>query len=547
MAPPVEQIIPDSQIGPYTVLRLLGAGGMGQVYLARHRHLGRDAAVKVLLPQISMDETVVARFFTEARATAQLRHPNIVEVFDCDVLPDGRAYIVMEYLQGESLRTTLDRVTRLAPDYASIAAITGLVADALQAAHTNGIVHRDLKPDNTYLTIPPNQRDQLTIKVLDFGIAKLVSAGNTGGATRTGSLLGTPLYMSPEQCRGLSNIDHRSDVYSLGCMVFEMVAGRPPFVFEAPGDMLMAHMAQDAPELSSLQPDVPPEIERLVAQMLVKDPAGRPQSMAQVAEELAAFLGLGIAELTTALQRPPGFAGVSAGSTAILTPEQASGPRRTPAPPRRTPAPGGSHSSRDAKTPDATAKLPSSVRPGVLSERRRISTTTQRPSRSRWVLWAGIPVGLALVAGAVFLLTRPEPAPVAPKAATAPAPVPVAPRAPAAVAKAAAPARVELQINTEPSGAEIWLEGEDSGRGVTPRRLVLPRSDAALAITLKADGHVTKTITVDASRDRTVDVVLEPSKTARSRKGGRKSASGNDEGKRSAEDEAAVQFKAVGD
>ena len=119
------QIVAGEQIGPYSVVRRLGAGGMGEVYLARHRHLGRDAAVKVLLPEISMNQTMVSRFFTEARATAQLRHPNIVEIFDCDVLPDGRAYIVMEYLQGESLRTTLCRITRLAPDYRSIAAFAG--------------------------------------------------------------------------------------------------------------------------------------------------------------------------------------------------------------------------------------------------------------------------------------------------------------------------------------------------------------------------------------------------------------------------------------
>jgi serine/threonine protein kinase len=132
-------------------------------------------------------------------------------------------------------------VGRLAPDFRSIAAMTGMVADAPQAAHDNGIVHRDLKPDNMFLTVPPHQPDRLNVKVLDFGIAKLLSSGeHVSTVTRTGSLIGTPLYMSPEQCRGISTINHATDIYSLGCVVFEMVSGRPPFLFEAPGDILVA-------------------------------------------------------------------------------------------------------------------------------------------------------------------------------------------------------------------------------------------------------------------------------------------------------------------
>jgi eukaryotic-like serine/threonine-protein kinase len=302
------QIPAGESIGPYTVERRLGAGGMGEVYLARHRVLAREAAIKVLLPEISMDEAVVARFFNEARATAQLRHPNIVEVFDCDTLPNGRAYIVMEFLAGESLRSCLDRVGRLAPDFPSIAALTGMVADALQAAHTHGIVHRDLKPDNMFLTVPPHQQDQLTVKVLDFGIAKLLSGGDHGlTATRTGSLLGTPLYMSPEQCRGISTIDHATDIYSLGCVLFEMIAGRPPFPLSAPGDILVAHIAQPPPVLSSLVPETPPEIALMVGQMLAKDPAARIASMAAVVATLESFLQTRKSDFSALLKRPVGF------------------------------------------------------------------------------------------------------------------------------------------------------------------------------------------------------------------------------------------------
>jgi serine/threonine protein kinase len=323
-----EQQIPSGeQIGPYVVSRRLGAGGMGEVYLARHRHLDRDAAVKVLLPEISLNQTVVSRFFTEARATAQLRHPNIVEIFDCDVLPDGRAFIVMEYLRGESLRQTLDRVGRLSPSWSSIAAIAGMVADALHAAHETGIVHRDLKPDNTYLTAQRSQRVELTVKVLDFGIAKLLSGGGRPGssATRTGSLIGTPLYMSPEQCRGVPNIDHRADIYSLGCVLFEMVVGQPPFVAEAPGDILMAHMLQEPPLLSALDRSVPEPIAALVARMLAKDPVGRPATMAEVVAILEGFLGIPKTDFATALRPPPGFPEqVAQPVTQILTPATAS-------------------------------------------------------------------------------------------------------------------------------------------------------------------------------------------------------------------------------
>src|SRR6188768_2550897 len=139
------------QIGPYTIVRKLGAGGMGAVYLAQHRHLARRAAIKVLLPEISSNAEVVSRFFTEARATSRLHHPSIVEVFDCDVMPSGQAYIVMEYLAGETLGSALGRSTDFRENLKRLAAIVGQVAEALSSAHAMGIVHRDLKPDNVFL------------------------------------------------------------------------------------------------------------------------------------------------------------------------------------------------------------------------------------------------------------------------------------------------------------------------------------------------------------------------------------------------------------
>jgi serine/threonine protein kinase len=429
-----QQIGAGEQIGPYVVSRRLGAGGMGEVYLARHRHLDRDAAVKVLLAEISMNQTVVSRFFTEARATAQLRHPNIVEIFDCDVLPDGRAYIVMEYLRGESLRQTLDRVGRLAPTWTSIAAITGMVADALYAAHETGIVHRDLKPDNTYLAAQRGQRAELTVKVLDFGIAKLLSGGSLPGssvATRTGSLIGTPLYMSPEQCRGVPNIDHRADIYSLGCMVYEMVVGQPPFVSEAPGDILMAHMLHAPPPLSTLDASVPETIDALVAMMLAKDPAARPQSMAEVVATCQALLGVSKSDFATLLRPPPGFPEQVQAATQILpasatpvhaTPLQAT--PRGPSPFVPTPTP-----SRPATTPATEIEPPAEPAP-VRPQRTPVRTSSRRtprgepdriddgqalgegPARPKWLIPVAIIVPLVVlgIVGA-YLLSRPTPSP----------------------------------------------------------------------------------------------------------------------------------------
>jgi serine/threonine protein kinase len=412
-----QQIPPGGQIGPYQVERRLGAGGMGEVYLARHRHLNRDAAIKVLLAEISMNQTVVSRFFTEARATAQLRHPHIVEIFDCDVLPDGRAYIVMEYLRGESLRGTLDRLGTLSPDWGTIAAISGMVANALAAAHENGIVHRDLKPDNTYLSTSANPREGLTIKVLDFGIAKLLAGGDrTGGGstpTRTGSLIGTPLYMSPEQCRGIATIDHRADIYSLGCMMFEMVVGQPPFVAEAPGDILMAHILQDAPPLHSFRADVPPEIDAWVARMLAKDPAVRPQSMAEIVAMVEALLGVRKADLVTMLRKPAGFPEPVGQAATQILPIADTPPRSTPAPgqaPSRppitptTPLP-------PTSTPARGKATPSQSRPQkpISSSMASDELPSLGPTPPKWIL----PVAIiaAVVAGggvAAYLLSRPH-------------------------------------------------------------------------------------------------------------------------------------------
>ena len=258
-------------IGSYTLVETLGQGGMGVVYLAEHRRIGRRAAIKFLLPALSQDADVVTRFFNEARAASVIKHPGIVEIYDCDVV-DEQAYIVMEFLEGESLAATLRRAGALASEPIAIAAVVGQIASALAAAHRKEIIHRDLKPENVFLSVEESVRAPFVVKILDFGIAKLTAPGGGGSNTRTGGLLGTPVYMSPEQCRGLSTIDHRADIYALGCVMFEMATGRHVFVKEASGDLLVAHIIETAPRMSAFRPEIPSWMDDLVARCSPRAP-----------------------------------------------------------------------------------------------------------------------------------------------------------------------------------------------------------------------------------------------------------------------------------
>ena len=285
-------------IGSYTLVEKLGQGGMGEVYLADHRRIGRRAAIKFLLPALSQDADVVTRFFNEARAASVIKHPGIVEIYDCDVV-DEQAYIVMEYLEGESLAATLRRTGALASEPIAIAAVVGQIASALAAAHRKEIIHRDLKPENIFLSVEESARAPFVVKILDFGIAKLTAPGGGGSNTRTGGLLGTPVYMSPEQCRGLSTIDRRADIYALGCVMFELATGRHVFVKEASGDLLVAHIIETPPRVSAFRPDIPSWMDELVAKMLAKGPDDRPSSMDEIVTAMESFLQVRASEFAT--------------------------------------------------------------------------------------------------------------------------------------------------------------------------------------------------------------------------------------------------------
>jgi eukaryotic-like serine/threonine-protein kinase len=459
-------------LGGYTVVERIGAGGMGEVYLATHRRIDRHAAIKLLLPALSKDADIVARFFNEARATSRIKHPGIVEIYDCDVLED-RAYIVMEYLEGENLASALERQGTL--HVVAAISIVAQIASALSAAHAQGIVHRDLKPENVFLALDSSRPGPPVVKILDFGIAKLM--GEKAGAlshTRTGSLLGTPVYMSPEQCRGISAIDHRADIYALGCILFELLTGRPPFVKEAPGDLLVAHIAEPPPVPSSLNPGIPRSVDQLILSMLAKDPAARPQSMDSIVATLAA--------LPEMRSRP--------GATLMLDAE----PHRPNASP--IPVAGGTQLLSKQSTFSRTAS--------------EVIRLEQPKRRGRLVL---IALGVAGAIGVIAVVgnlrpSRPPrvavevPVPVVPSRVMAPAAAP-APK----VEDADLPSKIGIAIATSPPGASLWVAG--GSRGQTPLRLVLPRGTVLIDVTLKREGYVDKILSLRPDRDQSLEVPLD--------------------------------------
>jgi serine/threonine-protein kinase len=258
----------------YRVVEQLGSGGMGMVFVGEHEFIGKRAAIKVLLPELSQDSSIVRRFFNEAKAATQVRHPGIVEVFDFGYHTDGRAFIIMELLQGESLASRLRRIGRV-PNVVCMRLLSQ-IGGALGAAHAVGIVHRDLKPDNIFVVRDPDITGGERAKVLDFGIAKL--AGDMSAEalkTRTGSIIGTPRYMAPEQCRGSQVVDHRADLYALGCIAYEMLCGQPPFIEQGIGDLFAAHMFRAPQPPSTIEPSISPAIESAILCLLAKNPDER--------------------------------------------------------------------------------------------------------------------------------------------------------------------------------------------------------------------------------------------------------------------------------
>jgi serine/threonine-protein kinase len=378
-------------IGTYRVLSKLGEGGMGAVYVGEHTLLGRKAAIKVLLPELSAHKEIVQRFFNEAKAVTQITDPGIVQVFDFGYDQSGVAYIVMELLEGEPMDRRLQRIGRIAPPDAL--RLAKQICTSLQAAHNKGIIHRDLKPENIYIVGDPAVTGGERAKILDFGIAKL--SGDEPGKmkTRTGMVMGTPVYMSPEQCRGAGVVDARSDIYSFACVLMTMVTGKPPFDGSGSGELIVAHMREAPPLAASRVQGMPPVIDQILQRGLQKDPAHRFQTMSEFAQ------AIGAAEAQILGFTPPPVGGNYYSPT--ITPGQYMAQQTPGQPYPGYPTPGQPYQSQPTPgqpyqghhTPYQQQPTPAPPKPTTLSS--ATSSGTQPPTKSKGGL-------IAVIAGAAI-------------------------------------------------------------------------------------------------------------------------------------------------
>lgn len=496
-------------IGNYRVMQKLGEGGMGSVYLAEHPLIGKKVALKVLHEEYSSNPEVVNRFFTEAKAVNDIGHPNIVDIVDFGhVQPEGGApfvYFIMEFLAGESLASLLAREAPLSPERALHIAIQ--VADALSASHAKGIVHRDLKPDNIFLLQRGRERD--FVKVLDFGIAKLTSGSSGSAKTRTGIVMGTPAYMSPEQCEGRGHIDHRADIYALGIVLYEMITGRVPFVGEGYGEILVQHLTKQPPLPSTIRGAIPPHVEAVVMRALCKNRDNRYPSMD---------------EFIAAMKDPQGFVEANGGLDAFYA-ELA--PTNVRAQPTR------------AMTPPSSASAEAVSRPTTLSGSGAGELADDAvPPRSRTTVIATSAIGALVVLGGIGYAiwggggagdrmsaaaadrasaAAPAAAPARPLEAVAPAPAAPTP-APAAADGKDAPVSaktVTITATSDPSGAQVFVGSETVPRGTTPVDLTFAAGPEEVELTFKLDGFKERKKTIRALKDAVVDVTLDRDRPTR--------------------------------
>lgn len=281
------------RFGQYRVVRRLGTGGMASVYEAVHEPSGQRSAVKVLHQTFAQNSDVLNRFFNEAKAANLVIHPGVVHIYECGMAPGGVAYLAMEYLDGVSLHERLYQAGGTLPE-GTVLQLGEQAASALSVMHERKIVHRDLKPENVMIVPDPTAVGGERVKILDFGIAKLAMGTGQPGAmpTRTGVLMGTPTYMAPEQCRGARGVDDRADVYALGVILYQMVAGAPPFGSPGAAEVMSQHVYEVPQPLAVRAPKVTPGLASLIDQMLLKQPSSRP-SMAEVEKRLAVLAGHG--------------------------------------------------------------------------------------------------------------------------------------------------------------------------------------------------------------------------------------------------------------
>ena len=470
-------------IGHYIVRHKLAVGGTGSVYIAEHPLIGKRVALKILHVELAARPDIVGRFFNEARAVNDIQHPNIVDVVDFGVIeatsPGEPAvvYLLMEYLDGENLGRWIRRDAPLPPPRALAIALQ--IADALAASHAKGIVHRDLKPDNVMLVSRGREHD--FVKILDFGIAKLTVQAFGSQRTQTGVVIGTPQYMSPEQCEGRSTVDHRTDIYALGVVLYEMLTGRVPFRGESFTEVLVQALHSAPVPPSAIAPGIPPHVERAVLRALAK----RPEDRFQHITDLVAALQ------DPAWQEPVRPAASHGGSFVGPLPRDPGRDGSFVGPLPRDPGRDGSFAGPLPRDPAAIA---AAARPTVFAEvQHPVPTTLNGTAAQSMALSArrGMPVAVAVSLAAVL--------------AVAGASVGIVARRPAAPVEAAA--KVRVQIDSTPPGATVAIDGRRLG--VTPFTGELDRRDARAELELSLPGYQTAKRTVALGDDLVLTLPLD--------------------------------------
>jgi eukaryotic-like serine/threonine-protein kinase len=437
--------------GRYQIDYVLGVGSMGVVYGARHAAVGKLVAIKALRQHLASDAEAIQRFNAEATAATSIGNQHIVETYDFGRLPDGTAYMVMEYLEGRSLADLVEGFAPLA--LSRICKIGVQIAEALNAAHLAGIVHRDLKPDNVFLC--EREGDSDFVKILDFGIAKF--GVSQAKLTQAGAVFGTPAYMSPEQALGKAT-DGRTDVYALGVMLYEMACGRVPFQGENAIAVLTLHANETPMPLLERRGDVAPELDAIVHKCLSKEPEGRYGSMAELAADLARLA-----------------------SGMPVRAEARSDPKSSP----RTP---------DVALPPATSQEDVVTLPEIAP------VPVSGPVASRGVPWPLVVVLLVAVAGGAYWFSRHRTPGVA---ATQPQalPKPLPPALPSATdSDDGAPER-EVALVLFPLDARVFLGDKDLGQMPVSLKV---RDGHPVKVRVVRDGYWTRKLTVDGSKKRVV-------------------------------------------